>query len=189
VGNRALRNLKRQLTEAQNIALEEIRLDESGWEPDAEALRDRLRADLVVLFAESFGAGHSAAEEVLGGRVPRPATPQTDIVQRFVSDLAAELQQVVAEGRAAGQGARQLGASLSRVFRGWRTDQAERRVRDLSLTGYHLGLVRSFELGGGSELRWRVAGRGCATCRAAGDERPEGAVPPAHPGCECTVGP
>jgi DivIVA domain-containing protein len=189
VGNRALRNLKRQLTEAQNVALEEIRLDESGWMPDAETLRERVRADLVVLFAESFGAGHAAAEEVLGGRVPRPATPQTDVADRFVTDLAAELEQVVSEGRGAGQGARQLGATLSRVFRGWRTDQAERRVRDLSLTGYHQGLTRSFELGGGPELTWKVAGRGCATCRAAGEETPSDMLPPAHPGCECTLGP
>ena len=189
VGNRALRNLKRQLTEAQNVALEEIRLDESTWEPSVEAIRERVRADLVVLFAESFGAGHTAAEEILGGRVARPATPRDDVAEEFVATLTYELEQVVHEGRAAGQGARQLGASLSRVFRGWRTDQAERRVRDLSLDAYHQGLVRSLELGEMTDLEWKVAGRGCATCRAAGEERPEGLFPPAHPGCECTVGP
>ncbi len=182
VGNRALRNLKRQLTEAQNVALEEIRLDESGWEPSVEAVRDRVRADLVVLFAESFGAGHTAAEEILGGRVARPATPRDDVADEFAITLTHELEQVVHEGRGAGQGARQLGASLSRVFRGWRTDQAERRVRDLSLAAYHQGLVRSLELGEMTDLGWKVAGRGCATCRAAGEERPEGLIPPAHPG-------
>lgn len=189
VGNRALRNLKRQLTEAQNEALEEIRLDETGWQPSVEAIGARVRADLVVLYAESFGAGHAAAEEMMGGRVSRPATPRDQVASDFVDDLVRELSLVLTEGRHAGHGARQLGASLSRVFRGWRTDQAERRVRDLSLRAYHEGLSRSLELTDVTDLTWRVAGRGCATCRGAGEERPAGALPPAHPGCECTLAP
>lgn len=189
IGNRALRNLKRQLTEAQNEALEEIRLDEAHWEPTADSIRTRVKADLVVLFAESFGAGHAAAEEMMGGRVSRPATPRGEVGVDFVDDLVRELVQVLSEGRHAGHGARQLGSSLSRVFRGWRTDQSERRVRDLSLAAYHDGLVRSLELTDVTDLVWRVAGRGCATCRAAGEEHPSDLVPPAHPGCECTVSP
>jgi DivIVA domain-containing protein len=189
IGNRALRNLKRQLTEAQNEALEEIRLDEAHWEPTADSVHTRVKADLVVLFAESFGAGHAAAEEMMGGRVSRPATPRGDVGVDFVDDLVRELVQVLSEGRHAGHGARQLGSSLSRVFRGWRTDQSERRVRDLSLAAYHEGLVRSLELTDVTDLAWRVAGRGCATCRAAGETRPHDLVPPAHPGCECTVSP
>jgi DivIVA domain-containing protein len=189
VGNRALRNLKRQLTEAQNEVLEEIRLDEANWHPTADAITTRVRADLVVLFAESFGAGHAAAEELLGGRAPRPTTPREEVAGDFVDDLVEELEHVLADGRHSGHGARQLGASLSRVFRGWRTDQSERRVRDLSLEAYHEGLARSLELAGVTDLVWKVAGRGCATCRAAGADRQEDLRPPAHPGCECTLAP
>ncbi|MDH4116158.1 MAG: DivIVA domain-containing protein [Acidimicrobiia bacterium] len=187
IGNRALRNLKRQLTEAQNVALEEVRLDDTTWEPTVDWIRNRVRADLVVLYAESFGAGHSAAEEMVGGRVPRPATPRDEVADDFAEDLVAELLQVISEGHHAGHGARQLGAALSRVFRGWRTDQSERRVRDLSLEAYHRGLVRSLQLSDEADLHWVVAGRGCATCRVAGEEMPAETLPPAHPGCECTV--
>jgi hypothetical protein len=189
IGNRALRNLKRQLTEEQNAVLEELRLDEQGWLPSAEAIRDRVRADLVVLFAESYGAGHLAAEELLGGRISRPATPRVDLAEEFALGLSEEITEVVGDGRAAGQGARQLGASVSRVFRAWRTDHAERRVREVSLAAYHEGLVRSVELGDGPPLRWIVSGRGCATCRASGEARPEETLPPAHSGCECTLAP
>ena len=54
---------------------------------------------------------------------------------------------------------------------------------------YHHGLVRSLELTDVTDVVWKVAGRGCATCRAAGETRPPHLVPPAHPGCECTVSP
>jgi hypothetical protein len=186
VGNRALRNIKRQLTEAQNLVLEEVRLDETGWEPDDDVVRTWVRADLAVLFAESFGAGHAAAEEMLGGKIPRPATPHFESATEFVEALSVELRQVLTEGRMAGQGGRQLGASLSRVFRAWRTDQSERRVRELSLTAYHQGVSRSLELGGAGDPIWVVSGRGCATCRAAKAD-PPASPPPAHPGCECTI--
>jgi DivIVA domain-containing protein len=190
VGNRALRNLKRQLTDEQNVVLEEIRLHESSWEPDREALRDRVRADLVVLHAESFGAGHSAAEELVGGRTPRPATPRVDAAADFAEALATELAETLAEGRAMAHGARQLGASLSRVFRAWRTDHAERRVRELALRAYHDGLLHSLVLAQGLEPiepKWILGGRRCAGCRAAA-EQPLEEFPPLHPGCECTIG-
>jgi DivIVA domain-containing protein len=188
VGNRALRSLKRQLTEEQNVVLEEIRLDEGAWTPDVASIHDRVRADLVVLHAESFGAGHAGAVELLGERAPRPATPRVDLAEQFAEALAAELGHTVTEGRAMGQGARQLGASMSRVFRAWRTDQAERRVREIALESYHDGLARTADLAGVEELRWVVGGRRCATCRARVEE-PVTEAPPAHPGCECTVVP
>lgn len=185
VSNRALRNLKRQLTEEQNVALEEIRLDEAGWAPQAAAVRSRIRADLVVLLAESFAAGHTAVEELLGSKVPRPATPRHEVADGFAHDLVRELEHAVAEGRAAGHGARQLGATVSRVFRAWRTDEAERRIRDLAYAAYHEGISATIELFGG-ELAWLTDGRACATCRAAMEVRPD-RLPPLHGECGCTV--
>lgn len=186
VGNRALRNLKRQLTDQQNAALEEVRLDEAGWEPDPGDLARALRADLVVLMSESYSAGHAAAEEMLGMRIKRPSTPRFDIIESMSEALSEDVALVLGEGRAAGHGGRQLAVGVSRVFRGWRTDEAERRVRDWSFEAYHAGLVDSLREAGSPGLRWVVAGRGCASCRAATEE-PVTALPPGHVGCGCTV--
>jgi cell division septum initiation protein DivIVA len=184
VTNRALRNLKRQLTEEQNLVLEDIRLRELDWEPSAEAVAERVNADLVVLVAEAFAAGHAAAEELTGSSLKRPQAPRETEFSGFAAALAEELRHVREEALAVGQGARQLSAAVSRVFRGWRTDEAERRVRDLARSFYHRGLAESV-----GEVRWVVGGRGCATCRAAAEEEHPTGVPPAHPECACTVVP
>ena len=188
VTNRALRNVKRQLTEEQNVALEEIRLTDGAWDPSTEELTERVKADLVVLAAESFAAGYSATCELLGEELGRPSTPKTDVASGFAADLAHGLRVVLEEGRAAGQGSRQLGASISRVFRGWRTDEAERRVHDIAHAAYHRGVARTLELAE-RPVGFVVAGRGCATCRAAAEEDPVTSVPPLHPGCSCLLVP
>lgn len=186
VTNRALRNLKRQLTEEQNAALEEVRLDEGGWQPDADALAASLRADLVVLMSESYAAGHAGAEELLGMRVRRAPTPPFEIADPMATALAEDVALVLREGRTLGHGARQLASGVSRVFRGWRTDEAERRVRDWALGAYHAGFAAALRQEGADHLRWVVAGRGCASCRAAAEE-PVTEPPPGHGGCACTI--
>ncbi len=188
VSNRALRNVKRQLTEEQNVALEEIRLSDGAWDPSTEELTERVKADLVVLAAESFAAGYAAACELTGEDLGRPSTPKTDVTSDFASDLAHGLRVVLEEGRAGGHGARQLGAAISRVFRGWRTDEAERRVRDIAHAGFSRGIARTLELAD-RPVAFVVAGRGCATCRAAAEEDPVTSVPPLHPGCSCLLVP
>jgi len=186
VTNRALRNLKRQLTEEQNAALEEVRLDEGGWQPDAAALAAALRADLVVLMSESYAAGHAGAEELLGTRVRRAPTPPFEVADLLADALAEDVALVLREGRTLGHGARQLASGVSRVFRGWRTDEAERRVRDWALGAYHAGFAAALRQEGAGDLRWVVAGRGCASCRAAA-EAPVAEPPPGHGGCACTI--
>ncbi len=188
VTNRALRNLKRQLTDEANLALDQLRSTSGAWEPPAEDLENRLKADMVVLYAESHGAGHGAAEEMLGERIARPATPRFDAGSDFTQALVGELNHVLEEGRAVGHGPQQLGSAVSRVFRAWRTDEAERRVRNLALTAYHQGLAASLTAAG-RDLALEVGGRGCATCRAAaeGDVTAD-RLPPFHPGCECVLG-
>lgn len=188
ISNRALRNLKRQLTEEQNAALEGVRLDDAGWMPDPDAVQSSLRADLVVLAAESFAAGHAAAEEMTGRRLTRPPTPKDDVVSGFASDLAHDLDHVLRDGRQHGHGSRQLGSELSRVFRAWRTDESERRLRDLSFQAYNQGIAQSLA-GDGGDLHWSVAGRGCAVCRDLGGRASVEEIPPAHDGCGCTVVP
>lgn len=185
IANRALRNVKRQLTEAQNTALESIRIDDKGWEPDTDAIASGIRPDLVVLAAESFGAGHRAAEALAGSELTRPPAPSEQADGGFAEALSADLTKALADGRAHEHGARQLASDISRIFRAWRTDEAERRVRHLSFVAFNRGVAASL---GGGELRWVVAGRGCAACRDHGGRTVE-ELPPLHEGCACTVVP
>jgi DivIVA domain-containing protein len=183
VSNRALRSLKRQLTELQNDALEELRVSGGEWEPEPSTMEEQVRPDLVVLLAESFSMGHLAAEEMIGASFPRPPTPARDEASAMSHALAEQLSQVIADGGE--EGGREISAAVSRVFRGWRTDEAERRVSDLASSAYHDGL-RATLAGSRHALGWVVAGRGCARCREIA-EHAEGAAPPLHPGCGCTL--
>lgn len=188
VSNRALRNIKRQLTEAQNEALEELRLNDGDWEPEGPAMGARLRPDLVVLAAESFAAGHAAAMEMAGLRLKRPSTPKTEPETEWVAGLLTDVGHALTEGRKQGQGARQLGASVSRVYRAWRTDEAERRVAEVAHLAYHTGLVEVARKSDYS-VRWVVSGRGCSMCWANAESVPSewSSVPPTHAACDCTL--
>lgn len=186
ITNRSLRNLKRQLTDEANVVLDQIRSSEGEWSASVDSITERIRADLVVLVGESFGAGHAAVEELLGERVKRPGIPKDEPATGFATDLASELDEAVGEGHSADQGPQQLGSTVSRIFRTWRTDEAERRVRLLALTAYHRGVAETAKVAQRS-VRIVAAGRGCATCRAAAEEIPATQLPPLHPGCECTL--
>ena len=147
--NRALRTVKRHLVEAQNRALEDLRLTD-GWEPDASIVSEEVVEALVVLARESMVAGFAAAAEMTGA----DQTPQPDSVEpgdpsvEFGAALVEAAQASVARSRESGAGHRETGSSLSRVFRSWRTDDAERRVQFASRAAYHVGLTAALaELG------------------------------------------
>ncbi len=199
VTNRVLRGVKRELTEAQNIALEELRLEDGNWEPAASTLSDRLVDVVGELLSESYTCGWTAAAEltetelVPGG--PGPGDP-ADSAGWFAEALTGAVVEALAESHRDGRGPRQAAASLSRVYRSWRTDEAERRVRDMASRSYHRGLIDGFGAAGLAEALWLVAGRGCTVCRQAAEA---GAValgadfedsvtePPAHNDCGCTL--
>jgi DivIVA domain-containing protein len=201
VTNRVLRSVKRELTEAQNIALEELRLEEGNWDPAAASLQERLHEPVDNLLKESYSAGIEAAGELTGvevtgidGRQGTPAESAAGLSIALTDAVAAAL----AEARQGNQGPRQMAAGLSRVYRSWRTDEAERRVRDLAVGAYHRGLLDGLRSAGVAAVRWEVAGRGCPVCReaAARAEVPVGETfaggvsePPAHPDCGCTLVP
>ncbi|HEY7819517.1 MAG TPA: DivIVA domain-containing protein, partial [Vicinamibacteria bacterium] len=184
VSNRALRNLKRQLTEMQNLVLEEVRTSEGAWRPEVKEMESQLRPDLVVLLSEGFAMGHNAAEELAGSTLPRPPTPPRDEAPPLASLLAGQLTEVMEQPEESG---RERASAISRVFRAWRTDEAERRVNDLAASAYNQGLQSSLA-GSPFGLRLMVGGRGCARCREAA-EADEAPIPPIHPGCTCTVVP
>jgi DivIVA domain-containing protein len=180
ITNRALRGVKKSVTEAQNIALDSLRTDEE-WKPDGGLLSETLRADLIGLWAESYSAGHSVAEEMTGSRLKRPDTPHSDAAAGFGQDLASAIDGALG---GAGEGLRERQAAASRVFRGWRTDEAERRIRELAFRGYHLGVMDS--VGPGGELEWVSSGVPCSACLDAASD-PRANLPPIHAGCGCTL--
>jgi DivIVA domain-containing protein len=198
ITNRVLRSVKRQLTEAQNITLEDVRVNEK-WNPESIDLADRVRGDLVVLVQESFAAGHSAAGAALGADVTRAKPSKSDIPDHSdeLSVALADALAAVAES-AEEQGPRALSASLSRVYRAWRTDEAERRLREYAMRAFHRGVLAGGVGAGATRIRWVLSGRGCTTCRAAGkagdvaidsDFPGIDGVPPVHPGCACAITP
>lgn len=179
ITNRALRGVKRAVTEAQNIALDGLRTD-TRWTPDRVEISETLRADLITLWAESYAAGHDRAEAMTGAKLKRPPTPSTDSPETLGAALVDGLER---EMTAVGDGQRERQSAASKVFRAWRTDEAERQVRSLALAGYHRGLV---DCAGGRAIVWVAAGKPCTACREAANN-PTLSLPPVHPGCECTL--
>lgn len=180
ITNAALRSIKRTLTDAQNEALERLRVNDGEWMPDTLHLQAVLREDLIELVEGSARAGIEAAAE-MGVEPPTdPETVEVD-VDEVGSDLTANL---VSALESSGSGARERSAATSRVFRGWRSDEAERRVRSLALESYHHALRGAFDSEGRS-WRWEASGRMCPSCRDAADTGR--AIPPAHRDCACTI--
>lgn len=142
ITNRALRGAKKSLTELQNIALDGLRTDEE-WRPDQNLIGETLQAELIGVWAESFAAGHSVAEEMTDSKIKRPPTPPADSVPYFAEALAKAVSSALEEAK---EGPRALQSAASRVFRVWRTDEAERRIRELAIRSYELGVERSVEV-------------------------------------------
>jgi hypothetical protein len=180
ITNRALRGVKKAVTDAQNVALDSLRIDDT-WHPESQVLAEMMQADLKGLWAESYSAGHAAAEEMAGSKLKRKDTPPSNAANTFGEDLAGAVSHALID---AGDGQREKQSATSRVFRGWRTDEAERRVRQLALVGYHRGLVDA--AGEGNSLQWVASGTPCSACREAATE-PGSHLPPVHAGCECTL--
>ncbi|HDK45636.1 MAG TPA: DivIVA domain-containing protein [Actinobacteria bacterium] len=196
ITNKTLRTLKRGLTEAQNIALDELRIQETEWKPDVDSLEARVADDLEELLRRGVSAGWSGAERLLErefeqGDVQIESSAGHDFATAIVDAVRNALDM-------AGEGPRRRAAAISRVYRAWRVDEAERQVRSLAIGAYHDGLLGAFEQAGVQRVQWVVAGRGCVTCRAnaeAGPVEPGEAFasdmkrPPAHESCECTLFP
>ena len=195
--NRALRTIKRNLVETQNRALENLRLTE-GWEPDASIVSEEVTDALVVLARESMVAGFAAAAEMTGSdQTPRPdAVEPGDPSVEFGAALIEATQASVARSRDSGAGHRETGSSLSRVFRSWRTDDAERRVQFASRAAYHKGLTAALAELGSKDVTVVVSGRPCPECPenkgpwTISEGVPRGTtMPPARLECACTIVP
>lgn len=196
VTNKTLRTLKRALTEAQNIALDELRVQEDAWEPDAGALEVGVADDFDELVRRSTSAGWAGAERLLGREFEETDdVTESPAAHDFAGTIVGGVRSAL---ETAGDGPRQRAAAISRVYRAWRVDEAERRVRSVAIGAYHDGLIGAFRQAGVAAVRWVVSGRGCVTCRAMAEAGPlePGAEfgsgmsrPPAHESCSCTLVP
>ena len=182
ITNAALRAVKRALTETQNEALEQIRLSGGQWVPDAEAMEAAFAEEFDNLGDQASQAGVEAAVEmgIAGVTGLEPTPPPAENVG---VELAAALQAAL---ESAGSGSRERQAAASRVFRGWRTDEAERRIRAYALASYHHALRQALEQHDRA-WQWLPSGRLCPVCRQAAEEG--GTIPPAHRDCGCTIVP
>jgi DivIVA domain-containing protein len=196
VQNRALRLVKRELVAAQNRALEELRLDPE-WMPDADLVDGEVGGVLIDLTDESTAAGFAAAGELLGRS--DPPTPEAEVddptmefTGAFVDSVALSLER----SRSSGAGKRETASSLSRIFRAWRTDDAERRVRLLSRRAYQAGVLAALPAMDCDRVSIVTLGRSCvdhgeeASPWLITDGPPAGTlIPPASLECSCTIVP
>lgn len=198
ISNRALRELKRSIVEVQNEMLEELRTSGDEWSPQLEPVADALGPELRTLAAESHVAGYTAAAELTGASsTPHPNVEPADPTERVGGVLVEELNEALRRARTAGAGERELGAAVSKVFRTWRTDGAERWLRSASFASYHDGLLWGFQELEVAKVRGVVNGISCPECPGALGERwtpgetlPEGTgIPPIHVDCQCTLVP
>ncbi len=197
VGNRLLRDLKRDLVELQNVVLEELRTHRGGWHPDRDEFSAALGDHLRELAGESLEAGYAAAAELTGASSPpRPADVHPeDPSAEFVGSLWREVEEVADRAEQSGAATRQTAAAVSKVFRTWRTDGAERRLRAASFASYHEGVLWGLAELGVEGVRGIADGRTCAECPAVSGASwaptgllPEGTgLPPVHVDCACTV--
>ena len=110
--NAALKAIKRSLVDLQNETLEALRTDET-WMPD-EGFTDRFEEPFADL-GESVDADAAA-----------------DAGRAFASDLHDAVTSAIEAERAQGAGSRAVASTASKVFRTWRSDEAERRLSALT---------------------------------------------------------
>lgn len=106
--NDALRMIKRSLVDLQNETLELLRTD-PAWTPDES-------------FTDRFGAAFEDLTTAVHGHA------DTDPGAAFAADLYDALTSSIDRARSTGAGEREVAAAASKVFRMWRSDEAERRV-------------------------------------------------------------
>jgi outer membrane biosynthesis protein TonB len=199
VTNSTLRDAKKALVELQNQTLEELREVGEGWRPDRAVFDHAFRRALEALGQKALEAGFAAAAELAGSSaVPHPDNvAPTNPTNEVAGALFTDVDEVAQRAAASGAGHRQTTAAVSRVFRTWRTDAAERHLRAASLASYHDGVLWGLETLGVAAVKGVADGRMCAECPASvraawapTDSTPKGTgIPPVHLDCACTIVP
>lgn len=188
VVNRTLRAVKRQLTDIQGEQIEAVRAGADSRQPSG--LASSLLHLISVMESEAAEMGFTSAAEMTGagleaacGEVPAEGR------ESFLAALFDDAAMGVRAARNAGLSEKELAAAVTRVYRTWRIDEAERRLRFLAGRAYHHGLMSGLAEAGVGEYRIEVNG-GCGECGAlAGGVMARDQVPmvPVHSECRCMV--
>jgi len=157
--NRAHREIKRQLTEQQNVALEQLRVSGADWAPEAAEHESAFGPAITDLVVESARSGYLGARE-LGIRSDEPpdlAPGDLEIpVGVFAADLVEAVAAVLASSRSAGETSRKTSGAVSRVYRSWRADRAELRLREMSDVAYADALRVAIRQEGFEDTEWAL---------------------------------
>ena len=188
--NTGLREVKRRLVDLQERALEALASGGSPPSPQEIAAELAPLLESVVQRAAAAGFATGRATVAVDGP-PEAGDRPTRLVERMANDLAS---QVRSAGSSSGDGQEQTAAAVSRVFRTWRTDQAERWVRTVAYAAYNDALLAALARGGVASVRGVAYGAPCDACPgparlewAPGESPPDGAgVPPVGVDCLCT---
>ena len=195
IENKALRGLKRRIVELQNSVLHGLRRSPGEWRLGRDQVVDIMGDELDAVLLDSFEAGYAAAAAAVGETEPQiTGGPQQGAAEIFTSDLYDEVQSVLERGEA---GSRRLSAEVGRVFRTWRSDEAERHVRRAARRAYNEGLLAGYSKLGVTAVEVVAPGRPCGRCSAGSalswdpkEAPPDGtAIPPADPSCEALIVP
>ena len=166
IQNRALRHVKRQLTELQNLALEQLRVTKDKWDPEVEVLVGALAGPVTELALESVRAGYRGASELGIPDVTPPKLTAEDVespAAELATVLTGEVQSALDAAREAGDSSRKISATVSKIFRGWRNDDAERRLREASSAAYDDGMKAALALAGYADADWALGDRSAAS--------------------------
>lgn len=196
IENGALRGLKRRIVELQNRVLEELRTSGGDFRLGRELVVEFMGDEVDSLLTDGFRAGHLAAAESAGIAEPQlTGGPHRGAAESLATDLHGAVQAVLR--RSDELGSRRLSSDVSRIFRSWRTDEAERSVRAAARRAFNDGLIAGYHQIGIRKVELVAPGRPCGRCAAdtgvswtPGDDLPDGvAVPPVGPGCSAMVVP
>ncbi len=196
IENTGLRGLKRRIVELQNRVLEELRTASGDYRPGRKLVTELMGDELDEVLQQSYEAAFSDAAEALGMPVPQiTGGPNQGAAEELALDLHAAIQGAIPDG--ADIGSRRLSSDVSRVFRSWRTDEAERHVRVAARRAYNDGLLSAYHRLGVAEVEYAAPGRPCGECTADSgvawapiEDAPPGVdVAPISPRCSALVVP
>ena len=129
------------------------------WTPDPAEHVAAFSPAITQLVVESARAGYLAASE-LGVRSEGPpdivAEDAAPPVAGFASDLADAVAHALGASRTAGETSRKTSAAASRVYRSWRTEGAEHRLREMSDVAYADALRAALRLEGLEDTEWAL---------------------------------
>lgn len=141
--NDVLRAIKRQIVDVQNAVLEELRTQPDEWRPKKAMFDDILGAEAGAIASQAYVAGVAASGELAATPAPALADQSTHTLTSLVTDLWAAVVDAI-DGTTGGN-SRERGASVGRIFRAWRTDEVERRVRQVAHAEYNAGVAAGLD--------------------------------------------